>query len=290
MFWRVSMLLAAYQMSDVCVQWLGVAVAGYKSGPCTCHRPVPPPHPSGGVGPASVWGQGLAPISRWTRCGKSWTRLREGAAAPPLGPHGRLTRWPTTVCMYLLANTLHSLITTSTSLQENWNWKYSRTTSPSTPWYTHTLTHAIRGNTPRDWKNGSALRASLTVVVLFVLPPPLQPLPREPPGNSAAERRCGRGTDVAASARLAILTHLERDGTRPTAAPRPVLGNHAYQHTIRIKPTVWRNHLHRGRHVVFNPLAPKLDIYSLAHHSCKMWIFYEPRRVTLGNTRHFVEE
>ena len=90
--------------------------AGYKMGLCTCHRPAPPPHPSGGVGPASVWGQGLATISRWTRCGKSWTRLREGAAAPPPGPHGRLTRWPTTVGMYLLANTLQSLITTSTSL------------------------------------------------------------------------------------------------------------------------------------------------------------------------------
>ena len=40
----------------------------------------------------------------------------------------------------------------------------------------------------------------------------------------------------------------------------------------------------------FNPLALELDIYSLAHHLRKMWIFYEPRRVTLGNTRHFVEE
>jgi len=39
-----------------------------------------------------------------------------------------------------------------------------------------------------------------------------------------------------------------------------------------------------------NPLALELDIYSLAHHLCKMLIFYEPRRVTLGNTRHFVEE
>ena len=39
----------------------------------------------------------------------------------------------------------------------------------------------------------------------------------------------------------------------------------------------------------FNPLALELYIYSLAHHLCKMWIFYEPRRVTLGNTRHFVE-
>ena len=39
-----------------------------------------------------------------------------------------------------------------------------------------------------------------------------------------------------------------------------------------------------------NPLALKLDIYSLAHHLYKMWIFYEPRRVTLGNTQHFVGE
>ena len=35
-----------------------------------------------------------------------------------------------------------------------------------------------------------------------------------------------------------------------------------------------------------NSLALELDIYSLAHHLCKMWIFYEPRRVTLWNTRH----
>jgi len=39
-----------------------------------------------------------------------------------------------------------------------------------------------------------------------------------------------------------------------------------------------------------NPLALELGVYSLAHHLCKMLIFYEPRRVTLGNTRHFVEE
>jgi hypothetical protein len=37
-------------------------------------------------------------------------------------------------------------------------------------------------------------------------------------------------------------------------------------------------------------MALELDIYSLAHQLCKMLIFYEPRRVTLGNTRHFVEE
>ena len=159
----LACLHAAGSISD---EWrertgAGVAVAGYKREPFTCHRPVPPPHPSGGVGPASVWGQGLAPISLWTRCGKSWTRLREGAAAPPLGPHGRLTRWPTTVCMYLLADTLHSLITTSTSQKKNWNWKYGSSTSPSTPWHTHTLTHAIRdgGNAPQHRANGSALRA-----------------------------------------------------------------------------------------------------------------------------------
>jgi len=39
-----------------------------------------------------------------------------------------------------------------------------------------------------------------------------------------------------------------------------------------------------------NLLAPELDIYSLAHHLFKILVFYEPRRVTLGNTRHFVEE
>ena len=44
------------------------------------------------------------------------------------------------------------------------------------------------------------------------------------------------------------------------------------------------------RALYFNPLALELGIYSLAHNLCKMLIFYEPRRVTLGNTRHFVEE
>jgi len=41
---------------------------------------------------------------------------------------------------------------------------------------------------------------------------------------------------------------------------------------------------------MINPLALKLVIYSLTHRLCKMLIFYEPRRITLGNTRHFVEE
>jgi hypothetical protein len=43
-----------------------------------------------------------------------------------------------------------------------------------------------------------------------------------------------------------------------------------------------------GAYVNINPLAMELDIYRLAHHLCKMLIFYKPRRVTLGNTRHFV--
>ena len=43
-------------------------------------------------------------------------------------------------------------------------------------------------------------------------------------------------------------------------------------------------------HVRIDPLALELDIYSLAHHLCKMWLFYEPRRLKLGNTLHFVEE
>ena len=40
----------------------------------------------------------------------------------------------------------------------------------------------------------------------------------------------------------------------------------------------------------FNHLVLELDIYSLAHHLCKMSTFYEPRRLILGNTRHFMEE
>jgi hypothetical protein len=39
-----------------------------------------------------------------------------------------------------------------------------------------------------------------------------------------------------------------------------------------------------------NPLALELDMQIVAHHLCKMWIFYEPKKVTLWNTRHFVEE
>jgi len=60
----------------------------------------------------------------------------------------------------------------------------------------------------------------------------------------------------------------------------------------------WRDHFSTGEEfiirkcywTVFKPLALELDINSLAHHLGKMWIFYEPRTLTLGNTRHFVEE
>jgi hypothetical protein len=44
------------------------------------------------------------------------------------------------------------------------------------------------------------------------------------------------------------------------------------------------------RSVDFNPLVLELDIYSLAHNLCKMWLLYEPKRVTLRNRRHFIEE
>ena len=40
---------------------------------------------------------------------------------------------------------------------------------------------------------------------------------------------------------------------------------------------------------IINPLATELGIYSLAHHLYKWWIYYEPSRVTLGNTCYFVE-
>ena len=38
--------------------------------------------------------------------------------------------------------------------------------------------------------------------------------------------------------------------------------------------------VHRQTHRIINPLALQLDIYSLAQLLCKMWIFYEPRRIT----------
>jgi len=39
-----------------------------------------------------------------------------------------------------------------------------------------------------------------------------------------------------------------------------------------------------------NPLALELDIYILEHHVGKMWIFYEPKKVTWSNTWHFQDE
>ena len=39
-----------------------------------------------------------------------------------------------------------------------------------------------------------------------------------------------------------------------------------------------------------NPLALELDISIVAHHLCKMWVLYDPKKVTLWNTRHSVEE
>jgi len=53
---------------------------------------------------------------------------------------------------------------------------------------------------------------------------------------------------------------------------------------------IHRKHKHQQINSHINPLTLELDTYSLAHHLGKMRIFYEPRRVTLGNTRHFEEE
>ena len=46
------------------------------------------------------------------------------------------------------------------------------------------------------------------------------------------------------------------------------------------------------KYIMYSEQGESLNsiIYSSAHHLCKMWIFYEPRTVTLGNTRYFVEE
>lgn len=72
---------------------------GRSARPTSCRR-VPPHHSGGGVGPASVWGQGSAPISRWTRCGKSWrfAAVTRGGESPSRAPchrravHPRTTR------------------------------------------------------------------------------------------------------------------------------------------------------------------------------------------------------
>jgi len=70
-------------------------------------------------------------------------------------------------------------------------------------------------------------------------------------------------------------TEIHRHFAEPSQQFLPLQGQKITVHTL---------------HITHNPLAPELDIYSLAHHLCKMLIFYERRRVTLGNTRHFVEE
>jgi len=56
------------------------------------------------------------------------------------------------------------------------------------------------------------------------------------------------------------------------------------------KYTKLQNKIQEHTIYTINPLALELYIYSLANRLCKMWISYEPRNVTSGNTRHFVEE
>ena len=75
-------------------------------------------------------------------------------------------------------------------------------------------------------------------------------------------------------------THIERHKSR--SAPRRSVED--------LNQTSGSSHFKIIECSLLNPLALELDTYSLAHHLCKMWIFYEPRRITLGNTRHFVEE
>ena len=90
---------------------------------------------------------------------------------------------------------------------------------------------------------------------------------------------CRRGEKITTSMRSATLTQFLSYSHTP-ATHSPCVGCMCKSVT-----TLW---LYSG--VPFNPLALELDIYSLARHLCKTWIFYEPRRGTLGNTRHFVEE
>ena len=52
----------------------------------------------------------------------------------------------------------------------------------------------------------------------------------------------------------------------------------------------WVTEASSRKRAPLNPLTLELNIYSLAHHLRKMWIFYKPIRITLRNTRHFVEE
>jgi len=89
---------------------------GRSARPTSCRR-VPPHHSGGGVGPASVWGQGSAPISRWTRCGKSWrfAAVTRGGESPSRAPchrravHPRTTRTLRWSHPATLAALLHSL-------------------------------------------------------------------------------------------------------------------------------------------------------------------------------------
>jgi len=89
-------------------------------------------------------------------------------------------------------------------------------------------------------------------------------------------------------------TPLQRlKGGNTTGLPTGRLVIHCRGFIITFKPH------HQGRRMAnpktncgkktVNPLALELDINSSAHHLCKTCIFYEPRRVTLGNTLYLVE-
>ena len=41
---------------------------------------------------------------------------------------------------------------------------------------------------------------------------------------------------------------------------------------------------------MFNPLAPELLFFNLAHPVCKMWIILEPNKLALWNKLHFEEK
>lgn len=115
-------------MSTFATEW------GRSARPTSCRR-VPPHHSGGGVGPASVWGQGSAPISRWTRCGKSWrfAAVTRGGESPSRAPchrravHPRTTRTLRWSHPATLAARLHSSL-------------FLLTLSPSS---THTLPRVV---------------------------------------------------------------------------------------------------------------------------------------------------
>ena len=48
--------------------------------------------------------------------------------------------------------------------------------------------------------------------------------------------------------------------------------------------------LYLGASRNINPLALELDAQIVVHHLSKMWLFYEPKKATLWNTRYSVEE